>query len=101
MKQKVDNILMKDIVKNMKIDYCIFNDVVDILEEDLSNHTKANLIIDVVKANIESVIEEVYQEGYYDGEEYAQENYESDELDELRDAMDRIYDIVYNYCQEI
>ena len=98
MKQKVDNILMKDIVKNMKIDYCIFNDVVDILEEDLSNHTKANLIIDVVKANIESVIEEVYQEGYYDGEEYAQENYESDELDELRDAMDRIYDIVYNYC---
>ena len=101
MKSKVDNKIKQDMTKNLKLDYHIFNEVVDILEEDLSNHTKANLIIDVVKANIESVIEEVYQEGYYDGEEYAQENYESDELDELRDAMDRIYDIVYNYCQEV
>lgn len=98
MKQKVDNILMKDIVKNMKIDYCIFNDVVDILEEELDNYAKANLIIDVIKDELGQFAKEVYEEGYYDGEEHAQENYESDELDELRDAMDRIYDIVYNYC---
>ena len=98
MKQKVDNVLMKDIVKNMKIDYYIFNDIVDILEEKVDNHTKANLIIDVIKDKLEQFAKEVYEEGYFDGEEYAQENYESDELDELRDAMDRIYDIVYNYC---
>lgn len=98
MKQKVDNVLMKDIVKSMKIDYYIFNDIVDILEEKVDNHTKANLIIDVIKDKLEQLAKEVYEEGYYDGEEYAQENYESDELDELRDAMDRIYDIVYNYC---
>lgn len=97
MKQKIDTSLLLGVIRNTKIDYKLFNEIVNILGENIDNHTKANLIIDAVKDEIEQFAKEVYEEGYYDGIEYAEENYESDELDELRDALDRIADIANGY----
>lgn len=69
----------------LKVDYHIFNEIESILNDNVSNHVKLNLISDVIKQELEKVLEDVYEEGYYWGKEDAEDNNNSLlELEELR-----------------
>lgn len=80
-------------VKNSKFDYHIFNRIEETLELDIDNHAKANFLIDIIYEEVEKIIEDVYDEGYYEGEDCAKENHVCEECEELRDTLDRIVDI--------
>lgn len=82
-----------------KIDYRIFGRVEEVLKLDINNHAKTNLICDVIKEEVECLAQEMYEEGYYDGQD--DENYQcpycdelEDECEDLRDRLSRIEDIV-------
>lgn len=82
-------------LKSLKVDYYIFNGIESILEDDVSSHVKLNLISDVIKQEVDKILEDVYEEGYYQGKEDAEDNNNSlAELEELREALEDISDIV-------
>lgn len=64
-------------LKTLKVDYHIFNEIESILNDNVNNHTKLNLISDVIKYEMERVLEDVYEEGYYQGQEDAEDNNDS------------------------
>lgn len=81
--------------KSLKIDYCIFNEIESILNDNVSNHVKLNLISDVIKQEVDKVLEEVYDDAYYQGYEDAEDNSNSlAELEELREALEDISCII-------
>lgn len=84
-------------LKSLKIDYCIFNEIESILNDNLSNHVKVNLISDVIKQEVDKILEEVYEEGYYQGEYDTEERMDkSDEISEYCKAIEEIRYIIDN-----
>lgn len=85
-------------LKSLKIDYCLFNEIESILNDNLSNHVKVNLISDVIKQEVDKILEEVYEEGYYQGQMDEEEKHGNDEeLEKLQRALEEIKDIVDFY----
>lgn len=79
-------------LKSLKVDYYIFNEIESILNDDVDNHVKLNLISDVINQEVHRVLDEVYEEGYYQGYEKGEDNSDSlAELRELRGAMEEIF----------
>ena len=80
----------------LKVDYNIFNEIESILNDNVNNNVKLNLISDVIKQELDKILEDVYEEGYYWGKEDAEDNNNSLlELEELREALEDISDIVW------
>lgn len=78
-------------LKSLKVDYHVFNEIESILNDNVSNHVKLNLISDVIKQEVDKILEDVYEEGYYQGKEDAEDNNNS--LAELRDLREALEDI--------
>lgn len=78
-------------LKSLKIDYYIASEIESILNDNVSNHVKLNLISDVIKQEVDKFLGEAYEEGYYQGYEDAEDNNNS--LAELRDLREALEDI--------
>ncbi len=73
---------------SLKVDYHIFNEIDSILNDNLSNHVKLNLISDVIKQEVNKILDDVYEEGYYWGQEDEKTNSDSQaEVDYLRECL--------------
>lgn len=73
---------------SLKVDYHIFNEIDSILNDNLSNHVKLNLISDVIKQEVNKILDDVYEEGYCWGQEDEKTNSDSQaEVDYLRECL--------------
>lgn len=75
-------------LKSLKVDYHIFNEIESILNDNVSNHVKLNLISDVIKQEVDNILDDVYEEGYYWGQEDEKESNDSlAEMEYLRECL--------------
>ena len=67
-------------LRELTLDYFLIDRVREILNQDIDDHAKANLMCDLIKDEVERLISAAYDKGYERG-------------DEVMSALEEIYDI--------